>query len=261
MPRNLVLQLSDDMDLPPVISINAQAQKHLAVIIESLIAQGMASVPVSIDAPLHVDSDDMQRVNVLYNDKDFDHNLPPGSLVIVNPTEMPILDALLDAATMITPMTHESSDGQQSRRLTTGEGVDDPRSGRLLDKVFKSLQQQDYEALANLYHPDIKLASIVDKFGERVEISGRDSVVKNQKARWDHWIESYGPVLHYFVTTHISTHQANIQFKLDAAGVVFTSMYTFSDYLITSITHMKVVGDNATEPSWRDYVSPLLNEA
>jgi hypothetical protein len=256
MSRNVVLQLSDDMDLPPVISINARGQKHLAVIIESLIAQGMASVPVCIADPLHVDSDDLRSVNVLY--KDFGHNIPAGSLVVVNPAELPILDALLDATSMVAPMQLNSSDLQQSRRLTTGEGVHDPRAGRLFDRFFTALQQQDYDALVDLYHPDIKLASIVDSFGERVEICGRDSVIKNQKARWGHWIESYGPMVHHFVTTHISTHQANIQFKLNAAGMIFTSMYTISDYQLTSITHMKMMGDDGSETS---HLSPLLYEA
>ena len=242
MPRNIVIQLDDDMELPPILAVSGKSQVTFKLIIESLLAQGLARIPAAIHDPLNIDSPDMATVNLAY--KDFGHNLAPGSLVVVNPEVAPVLDALLDVATVIpADMPNVVNDHDQTRRLTLGEGIQDPIAGRVFDRYFKALQRQDYGALYDVFDPNVRIFSIIDQSGKGLLIDGRENVIKNQKARWDYWIEEYGPVTHEFVTTFIATNSAQLRFSLNNTNLIFGSIYTLSDYRITSIRHLKFEED------------------
>ncbi len=237
MARNILIQIDDDLPVPPILAVKGKGMQTFRYIIESLLSQGLAHIPATIDDPLNIDSPDMSTVNVVY--KELGQNLAPGSLVVVNPNVAPVFDALLETATVIpAEMANVVDDHDQTRILTLGEGIQDPVAGRVFDKYFKSLQNQDFETLRSLYDPDIRLISIVDDQGESVIIHGRDKVIANQRARWTYWTNNYGPVKHNFLTTYITAHSAQMRFKLSNTEIIFSSMYTLSDYKITSIRHL-----------------------
>ena len=242
MSRSIVIQLSSDIPIPPILEVDSKGAAIFKTVIESLLAQGLVRQPAAIQDPLNIDSPDMGTVNVVY--KDLGQNLAPGSLVVVNPHIAPAFDALLEVATVIpAEMPNVVNDYDQTRLLTLGEGVQDPIAGRVYDRFFKALRDQDWVRLKELYDPEVLLISIVDDRGESVVVEGRDNVIANQRARWKYWIETYGPVKHNFLATYITTHSAQLRFSLTNAEIIFGSMYTKSDYKITSIRHMKDTGN------------------
>jgi len=249
MPRNIVLQFSTDLELPKSIVINAQGEKALKLIIESLMAQGLAYLPPKVEEHVSIDDPDLQTVNIVYKDMYGERmsSLASGSLVIVNPEVAPVFDALLESATIIPSdgfqNTGINKDHDQTVRLTVGEGIQDPVAGRVFDRYFKALQRQDYGALYDVFDPNVRIFSIIDQSGKGLLIDGRENVIKNQKARWDYWIEEYGPVTHEFVTTFIATNSAQLRFSLSTTNIIFGSIYTLSDYRITSIRHLKFEED------------------
>ena len=250
MARNIVIQLDDDVEVPPILAVSGKSQVTFRLIIESLLAQGLAYIPGSIDDPLSIDSPDMATVNVAY--KDLGQNLSPGSLVVVNPNIAPVFDALLETAIVIpAEMPNVTDDYDQTIRLTLGEGIQDPIAGRMFDRYFRALQTQDYDALNDVFDPDVRIFSIIDESGQGLLIDGRENVIKNQKTRWDYWIEKYGPVTHEFVSTFISTNTALLRFSLSNTNIIFGSIYTLSDYRITSIRHLKFEED-PVPPTIRD---------
>ena len=251
MPRHLLLQFQSDLGLPLSIEVNAKGEQALKVIIESLIAQGMAYVPSNGNEHITIDDTNLQTVNIVY--KDFNEpsvsRVPPGAWVVVNPEERPMLDALLESATVIPGNGFQqegiSTGHDQTIRLTVGEGVQDPEAGRVYDRYFKALQAQDYDALFDIYDPNITMTSVVDENGRWSFIEGRDAVMANQKTRWKYWLERYGPLSHHFLTTHISTHTAQLRFQFASTGIEWASMYTMADYKITSIRHQRDLSNDA----------------
>ena len=242
MSRSIVIQLSSDIPIPPILEVNGKGAAIFKTVIESLLAQGLVRQPAAIQDPLNIDSPDMSTVNVVY--KDLGQNLAPGSLVVVNPHIAPAFDALLEVATVIpAEMPNVVNDHDQTRSLTLGEGIQDPVAGRVFDRYYQALQDQDFDTLRDTYDPDVCLISIVDDKGESVVIEGRDNVIANQRARWAYWTEQYGPVKHNFLATYITTHTAQLRVSLTNADIIFGSMYTMSDYKITSIRHMKDTGN------------------
>ena len=250
MPRNIVLQFSTDLELPKSIVINAQGEKALKLIIESLMAQGLAYLPPKVEEHVSIDDLDLQTVNIVYKDMYGERmsSLASGSLVVVNPEVAPVFDALLESATIIPSEGFQNSgidkDHDQTVRLTVGEGVQDPVAGRAYDRYFRALQQQDWETIFDVYDPSGTITSVVDETGRYAFIDGRDAVIANQKTRWKYWIETFGPLRHRFLTTHISTHIAQMRFKFADTGIEWMSMYTMSDYKITSIRHMRDINNN-----------------
>ena len=85
MPRHLLLQFQSDLGLPLSIEVNAKGEQALKVIIESLIAQGMAYVPSNSNEHITIDDRNLQTVNIVY--KDFNEqnvsSEPPGAWVVV----------------------------------------------------------------------------------------------------------------------------------------------------------------------------------
>ena len=272
MPRNIVLQFSADLELPKSIVINAQGEKALKLIIESLMAQGLAYLPPKVEENVSIDDPDLQTVNIVYKDMYGERmsSLASGSLVVVNPEVAPVFDALLESATIIPSEGFQSPDVSQDHnqtiRLTVGEGIKDPVAGRVFDRYFKALQQQDYEALIDVYDPDVVIYSVVDETGRSVCIKGRNNVIANQRARWNYWIETYGPLMHEFITTHVDTYTAMMRFYLTNAEIVFGSIYTMSGYRITSVRHVRETFDVPTHIGapdlmrWAGNISPASND-
>ena len=135
--------------------------------------------------------------------------------------------------------TAKLAEQDQTLRLTTGEGVQDPEAGLVYDRYFKALQAQDYDALFDIYDPSITMTSVVDETGRYSYIQGRDAVMANQKTRWKYWLETHGPLRHFFLTTHITSHTAQLRFQFAETGIEWSSMYTMSNYKITSIRHQR----------------------
>ena len=170
MARNIVIQFDDDVDIPAIISVDSHSQQTVKILLESLLARGMVGVPAPIGtAYTHIDSFNTQTLTVAYTSDVPMH--PPGTLVVVNPQERPILDALLEVAA-VPPRNNDI----QTLRLTTGEGVQDPAVGRVFDIYFKALQQKDYEKLFSIFHPEIGLHSVVDQLGNEVDTVPRTSL-------------------------------------------------------------------------------------
>ena len=213
----------------------------LARAFQTIVDYGEVVVPITSGGKsgVNIDSPNLKTITFAYDSK-----LPlvaTGSLVIVNEPQVPLLDSLLDASTVIPAVMPGvlNDKHDQTRRLTVGEGIQDPVAGRVFDKFYTALQNRDFEALLDIYDPDVRIFSVVDDRGDAVCIEGRNNVIKNQKARWNYWIETYGPVKHKFITTFISTNMALIRFHLADTGIRFGSMYTMSEYKITSMRHMK----------------------
>ena len=136
-----------------------------------------------------------------------------------------------------------SADQDQTLRLTIGQGVQDQEAGRVYDRYFKALQAQDYDELFEVYDPNVILTSVVDDTGRCPQIQGREAVMANQKTRWTDWLKTHGPLKHTFLTTHINTNTAQMRFQFAETGIEWTSMYTMSNYKITSIRHQKYIHD------------------
>ena len=136
-----------------------------------------------------------------------------------------------------------SADQDQTLRLTIGQGVQDQEAGRVYDRYFKALQAQDYDELFEVYDPNVILTSVVDDTGRCPQIQGREAVMANQKTRWTYWLKTHGPLKHTFLTTHINTNTAQMRFQFAETGIEWTSMYTMSNYKITSIRHQKYIHD------------------
>ena len=204
--------------------------------------------PAEPGGGLSIDSPNLKTMTIAYDAEE--GLVPANSLVIVNKPADRILTSLLKASTVIPgKMPNVLNDHDQTRRLTIGEGIQDPLAGRVFDRMYAALASQDYQVLEEVYAPDIELISVVDETGASVVISGRDNVIRNQQTRWDYWVDMYGPVKHEFDSVFISTNSAQIRFRIKNTKLKFGSMYTLSNHQITSIRHMK-------EDSFSDCFSP-----
>ena len=251
MAKTIVLRLTQTSDLPAIIIVDEKGQQILQHALREMLDHGIARVMDTKGERVSIDDTNLQTVNIVY--KNFNGpnipSVPPGAWVVVNPEERPVLDALLESATVIPGggFQHQGSSTRhdQTVRLTVGEGVQDPEAGRVYDRYFKALQAQDYDALFDIYNPDVTMTSVVDENGRWSFIEGRDAVMANQKTRWKYWLERYGPLTHHFLTTHISTHTAQLRFQFASTGIEWASMYTMSDYKITSIRHQRDLSNDA----------------
>ena len=248
MSRTIVIQFDDEMNLPGVISVNGKSSRTIQMIIESCIERNVVTPVTPRESEYtHIDSPDTQTLTLAYNSPEPIY--PPGSLVIVNPSQRALLDALLEQSVILPRVDDDASaalpvsyqNDAQTLRLTTGEGVQDPYVGRLFDIYFKALQQQDYDRLLKLFDPDIGLHSVVDNAGNELAIHGAENVAKIQSTRWDHYIRTYGPTVHRFLITHITRNNAVIAFELPNTDITFYAMYTIENHKISSIRHMKEV--------------------
>ena len=251
MAKTIVLRLKQTSDLPAIIIVNEKGQQILQHALREMLDHGMARMTDTNGERVSIDDANLQTINIVYKDADGEHisSLTPGSWVVVNPEVTPVIDALLESATVI-PRGGFQQEGISARhdqtiRLTVGEGVQDPEAGRVYDKYFKALQAQDYDALFDIYDPNITMTSVVDENGRWSFIEGRDAVMANQKTRWKYWLERYGALSHHFLTTHISTHTAQLRFRFASTGIEWASMYTMSDYKITSIRHQRDLSNDA----------------
>ena len=183
------------------------------------------------------------------NGVDYDNALPAsgccmprvGTCTSIYQIEQGRIVSLQHMVGVENPVSHtpKLAEQNQTLRLTVGEGVQDPVAGLVYDKYFKALQAQDYDALFDVYDPNVTMTSVVDETGRYSYIQGRAAVMANQKTRWKYWLEPPGPLRHYFLTTHISTHTAQLRFQFAETGIEWSSMYTMSNYKITSITHQR----------------------
>ena len=228
MSRNIVLQLNTDLQLPQKISFSAQGERALRIIIESLLAQGLASVSSEVPEALKEETNisELKSVTVWFEPSE-DHTLKPNAPVILNDVNASAFEDILKSSTLIdTDIILKKIRGHWSTSACRAQifaqpGTTDIRTANTIANYFRAIEQSDFTAVESMLAPDMT-CRVPEKFYSQVEMRSRDEYLAQVIPLRQRYKELWFDV----TWAYVQSTRAVIEFCLWSEGKVVCSGLT-----------------------------------
>jgi hypothetical protein len=239
MSRNIVLQLNTDLQLPPIISLSAQGEKALRVIIESLLAQGLASVHEEVHESLNEKTvmSDLKSVNVWFN-PETDFNLRQNTPVIIDSRMVGAFEDILSASTPIDSDTLRKKFNPKAwvsshcrAQIFSQTATTDIRTAEVIANYFRAIENSDFTAVESMLAPFLT-CRVPEKFYDFAEMRTREEylgqLIPYRQKHKELWFD--------VTWAYVQSTKAVIEFCLWSEGkVVCSGLTQYSFQLIDNV--------------------------